>query len=251
MLKNKEYNSLQTTRLYNGAPAISSHIWEQIANIEENGASGKGTVRTMRFIEFWKANSSVIVKMFVNQIGMTIFGLMLNMATAANKTLLVVTSLFSILFYMCLLYSVSWDYGARDKIRVDGGRMTRDVWKGIRLSLVANIPNILLALLAIVGYVFTKDFLANDPKWAVDLYAVCNTVARFLHAMYLGVLVTAFPAGENQVYSAYPLILTVIPALFTCGFGYFLGLRGNRILGFMAPPRSQEEIVKGERYDLK
>ena len=61
--------------------------------------------------------------MFLDQIAMTVFGTMLSFATLKNEGLLLASSIFSILFYLMLLYTVGWDIGARDKIRIDGGRM--------------------------------------------------------------------------------------------------------------------------------
>ena len=55
-------------------------------------------------IGFLKENSYSMVKMFVNQIAMTVFGTMLALATAGNPTLLLCSSIFSILFYLFLVY---------------------------------------------------------------------------------------------------------------------------------------------------
>ncbi len=180
---------------------------------------------------FWKENAGIIGKMFVNQIGMTIFGLLLALATAmVSGTLLLLSSLFAIGFYMCLLYMMSWDYGARDKIRVDGGRMAYFPYKGVLLSLYANLLNILLAVLAIVGYFCTSNFEEGIPAWAANLWFISNSAARFLQAMYLGFIKVAFP-DDNP----FALLLIVVPALFFCGLGYMLGLKNRRIFGFAAP----------------
>ena len=115
---------------------------------------------------FLKENSDSIIKLFVNQLGMTIFGLLLSFATLSNKTLLAVTGIFSILFYLFLLYSSAWETGAKDKIKVDGKRAVAFPLKGLFLSIAANAINILLALLMNIGY-----FLGNvfELKWAANL----------------------------------------------------------------------------------
>ena len=185
---------------------------------------------------FWKENAGIIGKMIVNQIGMTIFGLLLSLATGFNSTLLLLSSLFAIGFYMCLLYMMSWDYGARDKIRVDGGRMTYFPYKGVLLSLYANVLNILLALCAIVGYYNTSSFEEGIPAWAANLWFISNSAARFLQAMYLGFLKIVFP-DDNP----FGLLLIVVPALFFCGLGYFLGLKNRRLFGFIGASKPAQD----------
>ena len=39
------------------------------------------------------------------------------------------------------------EIGAKDKIRIESGRIERDVFKGAKVALVAAIPNLLLAVL--------------------------------------------------------------------------------------------------------
>jgi len=189
----------------------------------------------MAFINFFKEHSYTIVKMIINQIGMTVFGLMLAMATASNETLLLITSLFSVGFYMCLLYMQSWDCGAKDKIRVDGGRLKYFPYKGIFISLCANIVNIILALLAVIGYLFTTDMANGIPEWSANLYGVCSTIAKFIQAMYLGITRLLLPD------TPFVLLLIIVPALFASGLGYFMGLKEKRLFGFAVPQKRPED----------
>ena len=50
-------------------------------------------------LEIIKKNSSFIFKMIVNQIALTVFGLVLSVATYQNKPLHVFTGIFAIGFY--------------------------------------------------------------------------------------------------------------------------------------------------------
>ncbi|HHX54563.1 MAG TPA: hypothetical protein GX704_06610 [Clostridiales bacterium] len=110
-------------------------------------------------LKFLKENSYGIFKMFLIQIGMTVFGLMLAMATVSSKSLLLAGGIFAILFYMYLLYSMVWEAGAKDKIRIEHRNAEPQPWKGFAMSLVANIPNILLAVLIVISFY-------NIPKFA-------------------------------------------------------------------------------------
>jgi hypothetical protein len=174
---------------------------------------------------FLKKNSYMITKMMVNQLGMTIFGLVLTIATSQNEILMLLTSLFSIGFYMVLLYTMCWEAGVSDKIRVDAGRMQAQPYKFYLISLIANTLNLILGILAVFGYILIDKSAETwvNPEWAVNLYSICNMVARFIQAMYLGVVQYFTP--NNPI----SLILIVFPAIAVCGFGYMLGLRGYSI----------------------
>lgn len=174
---------------------------------------------------FLKSNSYMITKMAVNQLGMTIFGLVLAIATSQNETLLLLTSIFSICFYMFLLYTMSWETGVSDKIRVDTGRVPGKPYRFFAISFAANILNLTLGLLAVIGYIPIDKSAEKwvSPVWAVNLYSVCNAIARFIQAMYLGIVQYFTP--NNPI----SLILIVFPAIAVCGFGYMLGLRGYSI----------------------
>jgi hypothetical protein len=163
--------------------------------------------------------------MAVNQLGMTIFGLVLAIATSQNETLMLLTSIFSICFYMFLLYSMSWENGVSDKIRVDTGRVQAKPYKFFAISFAANILNLILGVLAVIGYILIDKSAEKwvSPEWAVNLYSVCNAIARFIQAMYLGIVQYFTP--NNPV----SLVLIVFPAIAVCGFGYILGLRGYSI----------------------
>lgn len=170
---------------------------------------------------FMKENSYIIVKMILNQFGMAVFGLMLAFATSSNETLLLITGLFSAFFYLFLQYTVMWEEGAKYQIRVDGGRAPYRPLNGLYMSLCANIPNIILAVLILVGYFFGRAD-GMGMEWAANLNVVASTIARFWEAMYLGLI---------QLYSPYNPIafaLVILPALFVSTMSYYLGIKQFR-----------------------
>ena len=73
--------------------------------------------------EFFKSRSYDMVKMFLNQFGTGIFGVALSIAVtmAQQDVLRNVTSVFAILFYLFLLYTMTWDIGFKNKISVEHG----------------------------------------------------------------------------------------------------------------------------------
>ena len=79
--------------------------------------------------KFFHDYSYNIVKMFVNQFAISIFGVSLTFATTSAHgesqgfdTLTVVVSILSVLFYLFLIYTLAWEIGAKDKISVDAGK---------------------------------------------------------------------------------------------------------------------------------
>jgi len=179
-------------------------------------------------LNFLKDNSYTIFKMLVNQIGMTIFGIVLSMATSQNDTLHLIASIFSILFYMVLLYTMTWDIGYEEKNRIDHQRLKYRPLKGFYMSLVANIPNLIFGILFVVGRlsirVFDTEGIPLSPAWAVNMMGVAKTLISFLEGMYNGLLVVAF--GN----AAYAHLLIVLPALVTCTLAYIAGVKGFHLL---------------------
>ena len=139
-----------------------------------------------------KENSYDIVKLIINQIGISIFSLVLytslgfvgeNSAELAFG-LRTVFSVFSIIFYWALLYTATWEMGAKDKIRIDGGKLKDVKGKGAILGFVANLPNIILAVLAILSrgfYILTGAEVSNTA------FLLINLVLRLFAAMYIGI----------------------------------------------------------------
>ena len=67
--------------------------------------------------EFMQKHSYNAVRLFVNQIAISIFGLVLAIACGKveNSTLKIVTSVGAIVFYLFLTYAAMWEVGSKDK----------------------------------------------------------------------------------------------------------------------------------------
>ena len=184
------------------------------------------------YMKFIKENSYDIVKLIINQVGITIFSLVL-LFTAQGANLPAVFkpifSVFSTLFYFALLYTVSWEFGAKDKIRIDAGRYSASKGKGILLGLAANAFNILLGIVSIVSMVI---HMMTNAQWLADLFGVANILMRFILAMYIGMIqsmTTALSGNvdflvESILYLVFPLVAVAV-----VGFGYFMGAKDLRI----------------------
>ncbi len=184
-----------------------------------------------------KNNFYDIVKLYINQIGITIFSLILYTALGMIKDgvlitkIKVVLSLFATLFYFALLYNVAWEWGAKDKIRIDGGRMERSGGKGAHLALYANVPNFIVSLLAVITMTV---YMLTSLEGFKSAYTLLTGIERIFMAMYLGTLQGVFIALESNTDLFFLLqsvgyIVMALLAVLVTHFGYSFGLAERRI----------------------
>nr|MBE6545714.1 hypothetical protein [Oscillospiraceae bacterium] len=193
-------------------------------------------------MKFIKNNSYEIVKLMINQVGITIFSLVLYTAVGfvdddgLSSTIRILLSIFASIFYLSLIYCAAWDFGASDRIKIDGGKIDNNPAKGAFMSLVANLPNFLISGVA-VALMAIHIFSGNESAYSA--FAVANLLLRFLNAMFLGILQGIFSFLEDNV-NAYYLwqsvgyfVLPLVTVLVT-HIGYTLGLKEFRIFGFLS-----------------
>lgn len=181
--------------------------------------------------EFFKENSYNFVKCILNQVAMTMFGLMLAFATIQNETYLLISSLFSIAFYLFLTYIMFWEIGGKDRIREDNGRKKKTPMHGFLICLVANIPNLIMGIIICL----TKNAAAANEA-AGNIYFVVNMLARGLEAMYLGLITLYSP--NNPI----AFLLICLPAPIMAEIAYLLGNHNFRIAGiFGIKPNLKDE----------
>ncbi|MBQ7315042.1 MAG: hypothetical protein IJW83_03460 [Clostridia bacterium] len=191
-------------------------------------------------MKFFKENSYDIVKLYIQQIGISIFSLFLYFAVEAiplaeeSKTGLAVgLSVFSMLFFYMLLYTAAWDMGAKDKIRIDGGRMELRKGKGAWMACIANLPNFVLALLSLI-FISLNLWLSADALNV--MFVIFNFLLRVTTAMYNGLMQGIFGGLLSSGESIYLLGQTVgflivpVVAILVTHFGYTMGVKEQRIM---------------------
>ncbi len=187
-----------------------------------------------------------MIKMFLNQFATAIFGFVLALAAgkAKNPTLRNVTSAFAVLFYLFLLYTMTWEIGFRDKIPVEKGRMQRKPLTGLWISLCANALNLLLALFIMLANLFHVSFFST-------LGGFSASAAVLLEGMYTGLLANQINGiSLNSMWWMYLLI--TIPSMITCTVAYLLGLQDKKFTGlfkFQYPASDREPRQKNEKND--
>ncbi|MBQ2766178.1 MAG: hypothetical protein IJF48_04265 [Clostridia bacterium] len=169
-----------------------------------------------------------MVKLFLNQIALTVFGTVLAIATSKNDSLLLASSIFSVLFFLALNYTTCWEIGAKDKIRVDSGRLESMQNKGLYISFGANLPNLIIALLIGLGVL-----IGTDASQSMSF--VFNAIARLLNGMYLGIIKIVQDAASvtsiTQVW--WWFIVITLPSMLVGWLAYYLGSKNIRLLSFI------------------
>ena len=179
-------------------------------------------------MNFFKTNLHLISRLFVNQLGMTMFGIVLMMASSKNTILSLCFSVFATLFYLYLIYTVMWEEGAKDAIRIEQGRKEKSRAYPWKLSFWASVPNFFIALLMIIGFLFGYLFTSADA--ARTLYVIMRLVGGLFEGMYAGIfsfIVTWLP-DTDIVYALSGVVfytLSSLPMMGVSALAYSLGLR--------------------------
>jgi hypothetical protein len=195
---------------------------------------------------FWKRYSYSIIKLFVNQFAISIFGMVLALACgkAENSTLMYVTSIGAILFYLFLLYAAVWEMGAKDKISADGGKLKKNYFTGLYMALIANIPNFILAILITIGIFFGNGgFISN-------MGAIAKTISLLIQGMYTGILSLNI-GGASLASYFFSYFLIPIPALLVCMIAYIFGLKNYHFTRILISETPEEAEIKREKKEQR
>lgn len=195
-------------------------------------------------MKIFKENSYDIVRLYINQLGIMIFSMLLYTAVGSfdseklSASLSIFVSIFSACFYLVLVYYVVWEIGAKDKIRIDGGRAEPCKCKGLVMGLFANVPNLILGLFTLI---FLSIFLGTGNDVINSVFLIFNLVTRFHASMYLGVITAAVPTGlsagsidyvemliETVLFSVLPFISVAVTHL-----AYTLGTKEKKLFSFL------------------
>ena len=154
-------------------------------------------------MKFIKENSYDIVKFFIYQIGIAVFSLTLAIPLAAavdeknDSIVQLCVSILAVAFYFMLVYTVSWEHGATDRIRIDAGKVSLDKYKGAKIAFIACVPNVILSVIAI----FASLLYIEGNAWNTVLGLVL-AILGLIESMYLGAVqfISGAVGNESTVY---------------------------------------------------
>ena len=105
-------------------------------------------------MKFLKENSYDIFRLFLNQIALAVFGLVMSVATQFNDSLFMAFGVFGILFYCVICYLTARNIGEKDFAPVSTGRRKATPLKGLWIGILANSVNIICGILVFVASFF-------------------------------------------------------------------------------------------------
>ena len=205
-------------------------------------------------MNFFKENSYDIVKLYLTQIAISVFALIMYTSagfikanTSLSATFQIIISVFSILFYFVLLYTAAWDWGANDKIRADGGRCTLDKTRGLKMVAISNIPNYIFVLVPVIGFGLST---AGINTFLAKLGTIFFAILQFTASMFQGLIVNVFDflrdgaegAANESFYFAQACgyAVMILITVFVTHFAYTLGSKDKKLFGFIKTNKKYE-----------
>ncbi len=168
--------------------------------------------------DFFEKHSYNAVKLLLNQIVIGIFfgvGFLFVANKMESPAFKIAASVISIIFYLFLEFTVAYKLGADDRVSVDLGKTKPDYLLPVKLWLLANSINLLLAVFISLGQIF------SGVEFFGAVGGVCVTIAMIIEGMYVGILLLL---PHWSMYFAITL-----PALVVIFISYIVGLKSKKI----------------------
>lgn len=177
--------------------------------------------------QFFKEHSYTIVRLLVFQLAADILGFITSSAAQWMTAAWVfpAVSIFCTLFYLFVIAAVCYEYGQKDGIRIESGKIKLQPLKFFLIGLIANSLNLLLGIVTVFGRLIIGAPMSGmlegefSPVWLANLQEITATIARFLQTMYLGIVQTV--SDRNVIM----LVIIPLPAILTAGISYLVGIR--------------------------
>ena len=173
-----------------------------------------------------------MLKYIINQIAMSFFGVMMAFTAATindNGSWLLPFGIFAVLFYWAILFSFMREDGLKDALKVNGGRMKKDILLPVKYCSIAAIPGLIFVIINII-----TRLAGAGSHVAQGVSNVCSFVSKFfLYGAFMPLDSYLF-AGEFALFSNLGFlsdtsIICLVYTVFTlllCFFAYYTGLNG-------------------------
>ncbi len=192
-------------------------------------------------MKFIKENIHDILRLLLNQIALGVFGWVIFAATCkANDDkiglLAFFASIFSIIFYMYILYATMQEIGSKHRIRVDGGRMKRNTAWGLIVMAISLIPTaavLLIRFVAILLQLIPNEITVTSSKF---VFVLTEYFLNFALSCYNGVIgfITGSSASiPNMLFVTLGYTLSLLPGLLVCWGSYVMGLHDKKLFSFL------------------
>ena len=173
---------------------------------------------------FFSRNIGLILKTFLYQIVMSIFGFMIYGATYKNTILLIVGQVTVALFFFYIMVTQMFEKGSKnceyDRCHGESSSMAA----GFLFALIAFLPTIILSVISLIAPPFAADGnILNGGGYVAYLMN-----KSFLQGMYSGIhQILVPPVQGTDVLNGQCLwfLVGAIPGWLICGVSYLIGYR--------------------------
>ena len=177
-------------------------------------------------MKFFKENSSVIARLIITHIGMSVFGLVIFLATnQQGDNIMLIASIASLLFYGVIAYTTMWEYGSKDKPAIDAGRLDYKPSNAFLLALVAELVGVIIILVYLISSFYIDAF-----ETAKQIYAISYLVLYVVQSCASGFMLFFHHLYENALINSLCLMISPLLICICSMAGYALGAKGIHIL---------------------
>lgn len=196
--------------------------------------------------KFYLENMSSIHKFIINQIALSLFGIMITWPVSDKSlTLILIMGCFSSVFFCYMQYDNLWSLGALHRNRVINKRMEYTPLYGLKISLFAYIPSALIVLLCYISRIFPGVTFFDN------LYLIMDVIFTFLlNGMYSGFQIALNTVVGDSFATLLPWIfpLFFVPGIAVCALAYYLGVNDKQIKCFFGMKPSTDVVeTKGKK----
>ncbi|MBQ8146695.1 MAG: hypothetical protein IJ039_07910 [Clostridia bacterium] len=193
-------------------------------------------------IKYIKENLDSIFKLFINHMGMMIFSLVVLLTSKListkmnNNAVFYIMGVITVLMYFSLIYTAMWERGAQDKIKIDGGRLNKNILNGLYFYLIANFIAIFTGVIALIF----SFLVTEEPSFVNDIYGVFRIISHYYNGMYMWITQIDFasPIVHSLIY-----IAVIIPGALVAFLSYILGVKGFKCI-FPESKRDQNRRIR-------
>jgi len=191
--------------------------------------------------EFWSKNGRSVLKLYINQIAMSVFGLMVIGASGASEgyLLILAASVISVGLYLFIIYSMMWEAGAKAAAKTlraeDAG--VKKTETPFFIVLFGSAVNIILYV------IYTAAKLTDTPS----VGGLMEIFIKMTNAIYMGFEAILYTENVIMRTPPYYHFLTLLPLFIVGMTAYYLGaseISIMRKLGFKPKHKPTYKIKK-------
>ena len=174
--------------------------------------------------KFISDNSNAIVKFLLTHVVMSVLGIMVGLAvlsiegegTTGFSLIAIIGSLFTVGFMCFMHYDDMYFIAEKDGIRARAEGLEPDKFKGIKITLLAYSPVILITIVAVI-----ISLVSSDDT---------STVSQLVFYAFQGSFISLYALRQFIGFARYALV-SLLPAIISSVLGYYLGQKDKTLRG--------------------